>query len=191
MLSIILAIESEDDRDFVLALYSKYEKNLYITARRVLINKDHAEDCVHDTIKAIIENLEKFKCLKEENQIKYMMVCCRNAAINKYNRRGKYGKIMSVEEKQELTGTGLADEGKDVCEVVVIEEIKAIIKKYFNMLDDKYRDVIILKVSCELDNKEVGKLLNISEELVRQRYKRGKELLRSMGGKELYGLLKD
>lgn len=191
MLSIIMAIENEDDRSFVLALYSKYEKNLYLTAQRVLINKDHAEDCVHDTIKAIIENLEKFKSLKEENQIKYMIICCRNAAVNKYNRKGKYGKVISKEEKEELAGVEMADEGADVCKSIILEETKAILRKYVEMLDDKYKDVITMKFDCELDNKEIGKILHISEALVRQHYKRAKELLRTIGGKELYGLLKD
>ena len=191
MLSIIMSIEDSDDRSFVLELYSKYEKNLYLTAARVLHNVEYAEDCVHDTMGAIIEHLEKFKGLSEENQVKYMIICCRNAATNKYNRRGRWGKIISIEEKEELMGTELADEGVDVCEEVVIGEIKSTLKKYFEMLDDKYKDVIVLKAICGHDNKEVSRLLNISEALVRQRYKRGKELLRSIGGKELYGLLKN
>ena len=191
MLSIIMSIEDSDDRSFVLELYSKYEKNLYLTAARVLHNIEFAEDCVHDTIRSIIEHLDKFKRFSEENQVKYMMICCRNAATNKYNRKGRYGKTMSIEEREEAIGTEIADTGNDVCDVVVLEEIKSTLKKHIGMLDDKYKDVIVLKVSCGLDNREVGRALNISEDLVRQRYKRGKELLRSMGGKELYGLLKD
>ncbi|MBR2354049.1 MAG: sigma-70 region 4 domain-containing protein, partial [Clostridia bacterium] len=52
-------------------------------------------------------------------------------------------------------------------------------------LDDKYRDVILLK-SLGFDNKSIAKVMNISEELVRQRYSRAKKQLWEMGGKNLY-----
>ncbi len=191
MLSIIMTIENDDDRGFVSALYAQFEKNLYLTASKVLIDKSFAEDCVHDTIRAVIENLGKFKGFTEINQIKYMMICCRNAAINKYNRKGKYGKLISKEEKEEQSNIEIADVNTDVCRVVVLEETKRILRSYVEMLDDKYKDIITMKIDCELDNKEIAKTLHISENLVRQRYKRAKELLRTIGGKELYGLLKD
>ena len=89
MISIILAIADDEERILILNLYLKYEKNLYLTAKKVLENPIHAEDCVHDTIKGVIENLEKFKTLDNEHQLKYMMVSCRNAAINKYNKKDK------------------------------------------------------------------------------------------------------
>ena len=52
-------------------------------------------------------------------------------------------------------------------------------------LDLKYRDVIVLK-SLGYDNNEIAFLLNISEELVRQRYLRAKKMILDMGGDTLY-----
>ena len=54
-----------------------------------------------------------------------------------------------------------------------------------NKLDDKYRDVILLK-SMGVDNQTIAEIMHISDNLVSQRYKRAKKQLWQMGGKDLY-----
>jgi len=44
-------------------------------------------------------------------------------------------------------------------------------------LPDKYRDVFLLKYSVGLGNKEIARMLGISEENVRQRLVRGKAIV--------------
>ena len=61
MLPIIAAINDESDRDFVEDIYNKYGKKMYLIAFGVLKKKMDAEDCVHDVIKIIINNIERFR----------------------------------------------------------------------------------------------------------------------------------
>ena len=49
---------------------------------------------------------------------------------------------------------------------------------------------MIYRFEYELKGKEISSALFISEDVVRQRIRRGKELLKKTGGKELYDLFK-
>ena len=58
MLPIILNIVDDDERAFVEKIYIKYEKQLYSISMKYLNNHHDAQDCVHETIKLIIESIE-------------------------------------------------------------------------------------------------------------------------------------
>ena len=67
MLPIILAINNEDDRAYVEKIYNQYGKKIYKIAFKILNNTEDAEDCVHDVVKIIIDNLEMFQALEANN----------------------------------------------------------------------------------------------------------------------------
>ena len=48
MMAIIMAIEDDDDREFVEKIFDRYEKNMYFTAYDILRNRADAEDCVQE-----------------------------------------------------------------------------------------------------------------------------------------------
>ena len=78
MLPIILAISDEGDRNFVGDIYSRYGKQMYIIAFDILKKKENAEDCVHDVIKIIINNIERFRSADYEYLINLIAKCTCN-----------------------------------------------------------------------------------------------------------------
>lgn len=93
MMAIIMAIEDDDDREFVEKIFDRYEKNMYFTAYDILRNRADAEDCVQDTFVKIIDKLDCFKKAHEEgNLAKLVALVCRNTALDRYKgnkRRAK------------------------------------------------------------------------------------------------------
>ncbi len=92
MMAIIMAIEDDDDREFVEKIFDRYEKNMYFTAYDILRNRADAEDCVQDTFVKIIDKLDCFKKAHEEgNLAKLVALVCRNTALDRYkgNKRGE------------------------------------------------------------------------------------------------------
>lgn len=82
MMAIIMAIEDDDDREFVEKIFDRYEKNMYFTAYDILRNRADAEDCVQDTFVKIIDKLDCFKKAHEEgNLAKLVALVCRNTAL--------------------------------------------------------------------------------------------------------------
>ena len=191
VLGIILAIENDDDRAIVLDLYIRYEKRIFKVACKYLNNISYAEDCVHDVFCAIIEHFDKFKLFDEIHKIKYMSVSCRNAAINKYNNKSKHTSTTTeTEDLEDRKTADIEDEAADVIDIVINEELKRKLREYIDAIDTKYRDVLILRYEYGFKTKEIASALYISDDLVRQRLRRAKELLKRTGGKELYALFR-
>ena len=74
---------------------------------------------------------------------------------------------------------------------MINEELKRKLREYIDAIDTKYRDVLILRYEYGFKTKEIASVLYISDDLVRQRLRRAKELLKRTGGKELYALFRN
>lgn len=191
MLPLILAVADDDDRYFVEKIYVQYEKQLYVTSMKYLQNHFDAEDNVHNTIELVIESADKFRAAHEKGYIeKLLMIACRNCAFNALRlkkRRNEHEQslVRFNYDGEEYEKIDIPDYNSNVDKVYVSEENCRYLHDLINKLDDKYRDLILLK-SMGFDNKYISKAMNISEELVRQRYVRAKKQLLKMGGKDLY-----
>lgn len=191
MLPIILNLLDDDDRAFVELIYIKYEKKLYAISMKYLQDHRDAQDCVHDTIALVIESIEKFKTAQDTGYIdRLIAVVCRNRALNilrEKHRRNEHEQslVRYNYEEEKYEEMEIPDYSSCVDKICISEENCEYLHGLINRLDDKYRDVILLK-SLGFDNKGIADMMNISEELVRQRYSRAKKQLWEMGGKNLY-----
>ena len=191
MLPIILNIADDEDRAFVEKLYIKYEKHFYLIAKKYLKDHHDAEDCVHDTVSLIIKSVEKFKHAQNGGYVdKLATVVCRNCAINALRvktRKLEYEQstMKYNYEEEEYEEIEIPDEDACVDKLYVSEQNCNRLRILIDGLDQKYRDVILLK-SLGLDNREIADIMNINEVLVRKRYSRARRMLLKMGGEELY-----
>ena len=191
MLPIILSIVDDDDRAFVEKIYVKYEKQLYLQSMKYLNNHHDAQDCVHNTVKIIVEAIEKFKMAQEMGYIERLLfVVCRNCALNFLrvrNRRHEHEHSLCRYnyQEEEYEEMDIPDYASCVDKLYISEEACERLYALINELDDKYRDVVLLKC-LGLDNHHIGEIMHISDNLVSQRYKRAKAQLLKMGGKDLY-----
>ena len=191
MLPIILTILDDEDRAFVESLYIKYEKKLYVISMKYLQDHRDAQDCVHDTITLVIERIEKFKTAQDMGYIdRLISVVCRNRALNilrEKHRKNEHEQslIRYNYEEEKYEEMDIPDYESSVEKICVSEENCEYLHELINRLDDKYRDVILLKC-LGFDTKGIAEVMNISEELVRQRYSRAKKQLWEMGGKNFY-----
>ena len=112
MLPIILAISDEGDRNFVGDIYNRYGKQMYIIAFDILKKKENAEDCVHDVIKIIINNIKRFRSADYEYLINLIAIsfCSEEKANNVFR---SYGIISYVADKDEVLSK-LAEWGIEV-----------------------------------------------------------------------------
>lgn len=193
MLPIILAINNEDDRAYVEKIYNQYGKKIYKIAFKILNNTEDAEDCVHDVVKIIIDNLEMFQALEGEQLIKLLVTCSRNAALNIYRKN----KIKHINEGKRKPYTGdetdekdldiesVSDDGMFVDLIVINEESRKRISEMIEELDSIYKDVLYLRYQYSMKNQDIAKMLKISESVVKVRYHRAKKILLQKRGREL------
>lgn len=188
---LLMAIESEEDCKFIEDFYITHRTKLKIIAYSIIKDESLADDCVQDVFSTIIEMLERFKSFPSDEQIKYIVICVKNAAIAKRKDRNKYVFLTrDSEDFDDGTEYDIADDSPDACEIVINQELKKKVRTLIDALPTMYRDVMIFRYQYQLKGKEISDALHITEDAVRQRLKRGKELLKRKGGKELYDLFK-
>ena len=193
MLPIILAINNEDDRNFVEKIYVQYGKKIYKVAFKVLNNSEDAEDCLHDVVKIIIDHLDVFQSADGERFIKLLVTCTRNAALDIYRKN----KIKHINERKRKLYTNEEIDDNDVdienipdedmfSDLILInEENRKRISEMIEELDPLYRDVLYLRYQYSMKNQDIAKILKVSESVVKVRYHRAKKILLQKRGKEL------
>lgn len=164
MISTALALLKTDEQRNVLSeFYQKYKNRFYAIAYSKLHGKTAAEDAVQEAFLRIVDKPEKFFKIEHNKRVAYADVIVRNVAIDMFNKNNAQ-KIEELTEdvSDEAYTLGLED---TVIGSVSKNELLAFILK----LPVLQRDILNLKVVCELSNSEIAQKLNVSETVVRQR----------------------
>jgi len=176
-----MAIKNQDDLVKVEQLYEKYKYLLYNVANDILHDKYLSEDAIHQTFIKVINNLhkiDKINCLRTRS---FLVIICRNVAINIYNKRTYLNKqndsIDGITEENE-------DYSNDLTEIIISEENVQRIVKAIKELKPIYQDVLLLNKIYGYSVDEIANMLEISREAVKKRITRAKSYLCNSLNKE-------
>lgn len=198
MLPTMMAIRDEDDNRFVEDIYIRYGRKLYKIAHNILKNEADAEDCLHDVIKIIVDDPERFRAASGEDNhlISLLVKCTRNIALNQYNRekRRRAAESDLQMDGSDADGEPIAAEPMDSAEpcdeILINEENRKRLSELISELDTIYRDVLYLRYAMWMPNAEIGRLLGISENTVKVRLHRARKILLKTRRDELNELRK-
>jgi len=142
---------------------------LYRVAFRIAGSGEAAEDLCHDAFSRLHEKNMVFPNLDEATY--WLIRVVKNAALNfakrKQRERRAYQRAFKEDTKQAETGEGL----------LVKKETRGEVVEALNKLPDNLRIVLVLKEYAELNYKEIGRMLGISEGNVKVRVFRAREKL--------------
>ena len=150
-------------------LYDSAFQILFRVAYRITNSSEAAEDLCQESFFRLYERNMVFPSLDEA---KYWLIrVVKNAALNyakrKERERKAYQKAFREDYRQTETGEGL------LVKKETSEEVKVALEK----LPDNLRMVLVLKEYAEMNYKEIGKVLGISEGNVKVRVFRARERL--------------
>jgi RNA polymerase sigma-70 factor (ECF subfamily) len=150
-------------------LYDSAFQVLLRVAFRITNNWEAAEDLCQESFFRLYERNMVFP---NQEEAKYWLIrVVKNAALNyakrKERERKAYQRAFREDHRQEETGEGL------LVKKETSEEVKSALEK----LPDNLRMVLILKEYAEMNYKEIGKALGISEGNVKVRVFRARERL--------------
>jgi len=152
---------------------------LYRVAYRVAGSGEAAEDLCHDAFFRLHEKDMVFPSLDEATY--WLIRVVKNAALNyakrKQRERKVYQRAFKESPRQEETGEG----------ILVRKETRGEVVQALNKLPDNLRIVLVLKEYAELNYREIGRMLCISEGNVKVRVFRARERLASL----LQGIVQD
>ena len=148
----------------------KIDFAIYKVAYDILHNHQDAEDALQISLEIIYRYFYKIKDEIEKKCVGYMIVIIRNESIDLFNTRKK---ILVANEDVMDRKHFMQRENENG--FLKNQELKEAIKK----LDDKYRDILLLKYVYGYSMKEIAKMLKITETNVSTRLERGRKQLKN------------
>ena len=179
MLSMLLTLSEEADRDKLRRLYDNYHKTMLRLARAKLKRGGNAnaaydaEDVVQNAWCRIARHAQEIDLSREERVTKsYLLTIVSNECARFMSRR-------RVDEPLEQDV-----ETEDFVERIEVRERYRAVVDAIKRLDDKYSNALYLHYVMEKSVKEVAALLGVPEKTVYTRVERGKKKLLEILGKE-------
>lgn len=172
------AVNTNNPADFR-RLYNETMILLFKISWRIVNDEDAAEDLVHDSY---IKATEKKLVFPSLDDAKYWLIrVVKNASLNYAKRKTRekkaYQKALYEDRRQQTSGeTDL-----------LRKETQSITTEALKKLPKSLREVLILREYGDLNYKEIGKVLGITEGNVKIRMFRAREQLQKLiGGDDVY-----
>ncbi|HAH63064.1 MAG TPA: RNA polymerase subunit sigma-24 [Treponema sp.] len=157
-------------------IYDATMQLLFRISYRVVNDEEAAEDLVHDSL---IKANEKCLAFPSLNDAKYWLIrVVKNASLNYVKRKARERKAYqkALYEDHRTMTSGETD-------VLKAESVKKA-RDALNMLPENLREVLILREYGDLNYKEIGKTLGITEGNVKVRVFRAREQLAKILGED-------
>jgi len=150
-------------------VYEALFQIIFRVAYRIVGTADIAEDVVHE---AFIKYYERHEPLPDLDQTKYWLIrVVKNLSFNYSKKRARerkaYERFKNNSFRHPETGE----------EIVLKKEMTVAVKDALDTLPENLRMVLVLKEYADLNYKEIGSVLGISEGNVKVRVFRGRERL--------------
>lgn len=187
LLLTIINIEKDEDREFILTSYYKYNKLVYKKIRDKIGTDHDTEDLVNDTFIKLIEKVDTLKTLGERELLFYIVQTSSHVAID-------YIKRSSVQRKHIYYGrdNDLYDEIAEIAEIedenFTYDERLGNLANAIIKLPEKDSGLLIDKYFFNKTDREIAASIGISEDSVRQFLTRARRKARMLMEK---GVVKD
>ena len=133
-------------------------------------NNDISEELTQETFCKAVKKIDTYK-----GECKISVWLCQIAKNLWYDYCKKNKKVIRIEEELlEIREEGSTEEK------VISNDEKMLLYKKMQMLDEKTREVIYLRITGELSFKEIGIILNKTENWARVTFYRGKNQLKEV-----------
>lgn len=156
-------------------IYKQYFKTVYKYLFCLTRNSDIAEELTQETFYRAVKKINTFN-----GQCKISVWLCQIAKNLWYDELKKNKKIKDISEEEYLSIKSL----DSIEENIFLNENKIDLYKKLQILDEKTREVIYLRITGELSFKEIANILNKTENWARVTFYRGKQKLKEVDKNE-------
>ena len=171
MIAFFDMIDGAENKSKFNQIYETYKVTIYAVAYDILKNVHDSEDAAEESLIKIIGILDRIEmdAIGTAKCKNLMITIAKNTAID-YWRKQKHlpDPIAYWEEKETVKSTE---------ELYIDMENYQDLLQCITELDDRYRDVLNLRILHHLSSRQAGNLLGISEDNVNMRFMRARRLL--------------
>lgn len=170
---LILTFSSETQRDAFDYIYNTYKRLMLHKAYGILRDYMLAEDAVSEAFIRIYKNISKIEDPASNSSIAFVMTIVKNVSLTMLEKE-KNRWTNKDDSAYETFDTMVADSydlENQVLGSISADEIQQVV----DSLNEELKSVFLLKFAHDLSHKEIGRLLNISENNVTVRLFRAKK----------------
>ena len=147
-------------------IYKEYFETVYKYLLYLTHNEDLSEELTQETFFKAIKNIDSFK--ENCHILTWLIQIARNLYFDELKRNKRVVEFESIQQK-------IYEEGIE--EIVISKEERIKFKMQIDNLDTIYKQVVMLRISGEMSFKEIGLLLDKTENWARVTYYRAKNKL--------------
>jgi RNA polymerase sigma-70 factor (ECF subfamily) len=182
----IAALDTEDERDRLRELYDRYHKLLMKVAFKIVRSPDLAEDAVHETFLAAIEDKNRIFLQSAVNFRNWSVIVVRNKCFDILREYKNFDDSVRLESE---SGTDMSDIPSDDAPVdrgLIQGDEKAILMKCLAELEPLNRQILEMKYVRGMSFAEICSELNMTFPQVNGRLARTREKVKAMLEKEAF-----
>lgn len=154
--STLAAIESDNDRNFIAEIYSKYRAPMYQKALSLLHNSHDAEDAVETAMLKLIDRIELLRGCNRASLRSYLISCAKNAAIDRLRRNFHQYSFDDVQARIEA----IPSERDVDAGLLRASQANAMADALLRM-PERERELLRMKYYEELSDREIAEVLGI------------------------------
>ena len=156
-------------------VYEEYFETVYKYLFCLTHNSDLSEELTQETFYRAVQKIGSFK-----EECKIAVWLCQIAKNLWYDEIKKDKKINKANEEE----LGLITSNENLEDIIISNEEKMELYRKMQKLDELTREVIYLRITGELSFKEIGTILNKTENWARVTFYRGKNRMREVDNNE-------
>ena len=173
---VIMAIESDADRNLMAAIYQKHRALMYKTAKQYMSQESDVDDVVSDSCVALIQHIDVLRALDEKALRSYITETTRRKAIDLYRKR------KNEQAKSIITDPDILDnyeERVSFARTISLQNEIDMVKEALKALPEKEYFALQMRFFEGRETSEIAETLGVSANAVYQYIMNGRNHLKS------------
>lgn len=168
----ILAMEDDNDREFMSTLFINYNRLMYREVYRMLHDTWAAEDVVQATVEKLIDKVKELRIKERDHLVNYIISASRNTAKNYLRDHGRY-ETLPFDEETDLPDREHSGDAMDLR--LIMENDLDILARIWPRLDERSRFLLEGRYLLGKTTLELAQELNIKPDSVRMALTRARK----------------
>lgn len=178
----ILAIDNDDDREFMSRLFLSYNRLMYNEIIKIIHDPWVADDLLQATLEKLIDKITELRNKDRDRLVSYIIVSCKNTARN-YLRDQKRHPAFCFDEEVDRADTENSQEEIEF-RLISEEELNALVQ-IWPKLDERSQWVLEKRYVHERTTAEIAAELGIKADSVRMVLSRARSKAYSLAQEQL------
>lgn len=168
----ILAIENDDDKEFMIALYEDYKRLMFFEVGKIVKNEQDIEDVVQDALEKLIDRISLLRRLGRDRLVNYIISTCKHLALN-HNRDYVNFQNISYDEYSKCSSSEYNQHGVE--HQIIREKESEILRRILARMDSRSRHLLEGYYFLDISMPELAKELGIRPDSVRMALTRARK----------------